>query len=358
MVFAPALRRSGRHRLGRARRRRQRGACSSTPIRPSVDITQPINQMPPTWKSKFPIYYAFAGVSSLSGLATWQVLAPLAAALLAMAAIGLLPRRARGVRRPAGRSSLVAMAIAGARPDGAAHGPQPLLQPDLGLLRHAVHAGPRLVGGAARARAPRPPGARSSCWPCSGWCWCSPTRWPRRSRRCRSWCSLWIERRRRIAAGERRLPTARSLSRPPQPDLDRAASRCCSRFPSIGVATRRSGARSRAPARPLASGLGRRPRPLHPLQLLPLAAQLAGSAPCCWSAILAARGARGCAPPHRGAGLGLGGLLVLGLLLGIYFRQRAFGYYFEFKLLAFIGPLLLLLRRGRRRCGFGAGPVP
>ena len=27
----------------------------------------------------------------------------------------------------------------------------------------------------------------------------------------------------------------------------------------------------------------------------------------------------------------------IGLLLGIYFRQRAYGWYFEFKLLAFIG---------------------
>ena len=40
---------------------------------------------------------------------------------------------------------------------------------------------------------------------------------------------------------------------------------------------------------------------------------------------------------------GLGGLLVVGILLAIYFRHRAFGYYFHFKLLAFIGPLVLLI---------------
>ena len=45
-----------------------------------VNVSQPINQMPPTWQSKYPIYYAFAAVSSVSGLATWQVLATLAAA--------------------------------------------------------------------------------------------------------------------------------------------------------------------------------------------------------------------------------------------------------------------------------------
>jgi hypothetical protein len=54
---------------------------------------------------------------------------------------------------------------------------------------------------------------------------------------------------------------------------------------------------------------------------------------------LAAYGFRG-QPPSLVAGLG--GLLVVGLLLAEYLRHRAFGYYFEFKLLAFVGPLVLL----------------
>jgi hypothetical protein len=40
---------------------------------------------------------------------------------------------------------------------------------------------------------------------------------------------------------------------------------------------------------------------------------------------------------------GLGGLLVLGIAVALYLRNRAFGYYFEFKLLAFVGPLVLLI---------------
>ncbi len=44
----------------------------------------------------------------------------------------------------------------------------------------------------------------------------------------------------------------------------------------------------------------------------------------------------------RALAWGLGGLLVVGILLAIYFRHRQFGYYFHFKLLAFIGPLVLL----------------
>ena len=70
-----------------------------------VDISQPINQMPPTWQSKYPIYYAFAGVSSLSGLATWQVLATLAAAHAGAGGRGDVPGRAGCARRAGGRGA-------------------------------------------------------------------------------------------------------------------------------------------------------------------------------------------------------------------------------------------------------------
>ena len=77
-----------------------------------VDISQPINQMPPTWQSKYPIYYAFAGVSSLLGLATWQVLATLAAAMLGLAAVGMF-LVARDVLGAPVAAALVGMAVAG-----------------------------------------------------------------------------------------------------------------------------------------------------------------------------------------------------------------------------------------------------
>jgi hypothetical protein len=51
----------------------------------------------------------------------------------------------------------------------------------------------------------------------------------------------------------------------------------------------------------------------------------------------------GVARQRRSLSLGLGGLLALGLLIALYFRHRQTGYYFEFKLLAFIGPLTLLI---------------
>jgi hypothetical protein len=53
--------------------------------------------------------------------------------------------------------------------------------------------------------------------------------------------------------------------------------------------------------------------------------------------------AKGLADQPRSLSFGLGGLLAIGLLVAIYFRQRQYGWYFEFKLLAFIGPLLLLI---------------
>jgi hypothetical protein len=40
---------------------------------------------------------------------------------------------------------------------------------------------------------------------------------------------------------------------------------------------------------------------------------------------------------------GLGVLSLIGLMLAVYFRHRQFGYYFHFKLLAFVGPLLMLI---------------
>src|SRR5205807_1077397 len=66
----------------------------------------------PTWQSKFPIYYAFAGVSSVSGLPTWQVLPVLAAVLLALAAVGLF-LFARDVLGVPVAIACVAMVVAG-----------------------------------------------------------------------------------------------------------------------------------------------------------------------------------------------------------------------------------------------------
>jgi hypothetical protein len=44
----------------------------------------------------------------------------------------------------------------------------------------------------------------------------------------------------------------------------------------------------------------------------------------------------------RPLAIGLGGLLLFGLAFGVYLRHLQDAYYFEFKLLAFVGPLIVL----------------
>ncbi|HEX3872698.1 MAG TPA: hypothetical protein VHW26_01035 [Solirubrobacteraceae bacterium] len=56
------------------------------PLSSSAD--QPVNKVPRVWRSKTPIYYALGGVASLAGLPTWEALSPLEAVLLALAMVG------------------------------------------------------------------------------------------------------------------------------------------------------------------------------------------------------------------------------------------------------------------------------
>jgi hypothetical protein len=60
------------------------------------DASLPVDQIPWQWRSKFPIYYALAAVSSISGLAPWQALMTTIAVLFAITALGfyLLARHA------------------------------------------------------------------------------------------------------------------------------------------------------------------------------------------------------------------------------------------------------------------------
>ena len=54
----------------------------------SVDPAEPVDQIPLSWRSKPPIYFAFGAVARLAGMETYAVIATLAAALLALAALG------------------------------------------------------------------------------------------------------------------------------------------------------------------------------------------------------------------------------------------------------------------------------
>ena len=77
-----------------------------------VDASLPVDQVWLPWRSKQAIYYAFGGVATIAGMETWQVLSTLAAFLLALAGVGmyLLAREMLGAGVGA---SAVAMAIVG-----------------------------------------------------------------------------------------------------------------------------------------------------------------------------------------------------------------------------------------------------
>ncbi|HEX4108411.1 MAG TPA: hypothetical protein VHX88_09775 [Solirubrobacteraceae bacterium] len=54
----------------------------------SFHVASPVDTIPLQWRSKVPIYYVFAAVSSLAGLQTFQVLSTLEAVMLALMVVG------------------------------------------------------------------------------------------------------------------------------------------------------------------------------------------------------------------------------------------------------------------------------
>jgi hypothetical protein len=78
----------------------------------STDSSLPVDRMPLLWKSKYPIYYALGAVAQVSGLQTWQVLTTLIAVLMAMAACGMF-LVAREVLSAPYWVAVIAMVIAG-----------------------------------------------------------------------------------------------------------------------------------------------------------------------------------------------------------------------------------------------------
>ena len=78
----------------------------------AVNPDGPLDEMPPLWRSKQPIYYVLGAAATLSGLEPYEVLAPVAAVVFALASIGMfvLARALLGASVVAG---LFAAAITG-----------------------------------------------------------------------------------------------------------------------------------------------------------------------------------------------------------------------------------------------------
>lgn len=303
----------------------------------SVDISQPINRMPPTWQSKFPIYYALAGVSSLSGLQTFQALPIVAALLLALTALGMF-LLGREVLRAPPAVALAGMSFAALDREAMFTVLNPYFNQTWGFF-----AMPFTV--------------------VLGWWLAQPELSGRERRRCVGLLAVfglvlvfayplaaplpavplavfsWRERRRRIRAGER-LPRLRDLYRGRRSLLWMVPVAAALAFPAAGVVHKALGAAGvLLPGHSLAVWEGDLGHFIPFGYFLSLPAT-----PWALPLVLAvlALAAIGLARQHPSLRIGLGGLLAIGLLLSLYLRQRAYGWYFHFKLLAFIGPLVLL----------------
>jgi hypothetical protein len=78
----------------------------------SVNPDGPVDRVPFLWRSKQPIYYALGGVATLSGLEPYETISPLAGLVLGLAAVGLF-LLARELLYAGLAGALLAMAIAG-----------------------------------------------------------------------------------------------------------------------------------------------------------------------------------------------------------------------------------------------------
>jgi hypothetical protein len=77
----------------------------------STDVAYPTDEVPPLWRSKFPIYYTLAAVSSVAGVEPWEALMTLSAILLALAGVGFFLLTREGFRAPVGVAA-AAMVVA------------------------------------------------------------------------------------------------------------------------------------------------------------------------------------------------------------------------------------------------------
>jgi hypothetical protein len=77
----------------------------------STNIAYPADQVPPLWRSKYPIYYTLAAVSSVAGVEPWQALMTVAAILLALVGLGFFLLAREGFEAPVGVAA-AAMAVA------------------------------------------------------------------------------------------------------------------------------------------------------------------------------------------------------------------------------------------------------
>jgi hypothetical protein len=318
----------------------------------SVNTAEPINRMPPTWRSKYPIYYAFAGVSSLSGLATWQVLPILAVLMIALAAVGLF-LVAREVFCASAPVAAVAMAVAGLDRMAIHTATNPYFNQTWGYfaMPFTLVLGWWVVkpGGSRRSRQA---GLVLLALFALVLAFAYPLALPLPAGPIVVFA--WLERRRRVKAGEDVFRFS-DLYRGRRSLIWIAPLCVALAVPVYGVYQKvESGISVLLPGHSLAAWGGDLGGFIPFNYFFSLPNSVFGTVLLAGVLVLAAYGLRSQPRPLT---WGLGALLVIGLLLAVYLRHRQFGYYFEFKLLAFVGPLVLLAAVvGAARLGGQAQP--
>ncbi len=320
----------------------------------SVDERLPVDRMPLLWKSKYPIYYAFGGVAEIAGLETWQTLVPLVALLLACAAIGMY-LVARDLLGAGVGVSACAMGFAGADRMVLHTGLNPYFNQTWGYMAMPF----ALVLAWWLVRPGEPPGDRRRTGGLLaiflGVCaFAYPLALPIAAMPLVVFA--WRERRRRIAEG-RPLPRLRSLYKRPRSLLWIVPAVLVLLIPVNGI-SEKTGAAAKVVLDPNHT-------------LINWAADLRAFIPMTYFinlpntpvfrllmigiVVLAFRELRRHQP--RAVYIALGLVLGLGLYFAGSFRQRDYGYYFHFKILAFVAPLLLVIAAAHLGRFRRAGPV-
>jgi hypothetical protein len=304
----------------------------------SVNLNQPINQMQPTWQSKYPIYYAFAAVSSVSALATWQVMPILIGTMFALAAIGLFLLALEMFSAPV-TVALLAMAFAGldrmalhtpmnpyfnqtwgyfAMPFGMVLG-WTLVQPGLSSGARKTTAGLFVIFALVMVLA-YPLAAPLPAVPLIALAIANRHRRKQAGDHVLGIRDLYRGRRSLIWL----VPLAAALAIPIAGAVDKIVQAIRELLPGQPVNGSWRGDVTHYFAWNWFFSL-----PDSPLGYVLFALIIGLAVMALWHA-------------PRPLAIGLGGLLLFGLAFGVYLRHLQDAYYFEFKLLAFVGPLIVL----------------
>jgi disulfide bond formation protein DsbB len=300
---------------------------------------EPVDRVPLVWRSKPPIYYDLAGVSTLSGLETYETLAPVAALLLGLAALGLflVATELLGAGTLAG---LAAMGLAGLDRMVLHTGLHPYFNQTWGYFAFGFALVLSWWAVARRAE----PGGRGGLVLLALFLFVVATAYPLAlpipmTALVVAW---WLDRRARRRRGE----PVHSLSpkrfwRGPRSLVWMVPLGVLLAIPALGVLEKLLSASAvLAPNKSLISWGGDLQQFIPLYQFFSLPTEAFSGLLIVAMLVLAWRTLRRL---ERPLAWGLGAVLIGGLFFADQFKHRDYGFYFHFKIMAFVGPLIVVL---------------